>query len=231
MIAGDPGRDEVEDVMSAPEFQYPKSLMERIGDWVAERFEGTVDEVPAVDAPAGSFNGGAGSLIGWLIIILAVAAVVAIIVLAFRHWVPRQRDDDEPLSDIEVEHARSAGDWAGDAAGYEAAGDWKLAMRARYRELVRTLVDRRQVADLAGRTTRELLDDLTSTTPAAAEEFESACLLFELPWYADVPTGAAENHRMKALSASVLDADVLEPINLGLRVRPGRIEVLSGDEG
>lgn len=230
MITGDPRREEVEDVMSAPEFQYPKSIMERIGDWVAERFEGTADEVPGVDVPAGTFTGGAGSLIGWLIIGLAAAAVVVIIVMAVRHWVPRRRDDDEPVSEVEVEHRRSAGEWAGDAATHEAAGEWKLAMRARYSELVRRLVDRHQVKDLAGRTTRELLDDLTGTTPAATEDFGSACLLFELPWYADVPTGAEENQRIKELSAAVLDAEVVEPIDLGLRVQPGRVEVVGGVE-
>jgi hypothetical protein len=101
-------------------------------------------------------------------------------------------------------------------------------MRARYRELVRTLVDRRQVADLAGATTRELLDDVAVTTPAAASEFESACLLFELPWYADVPTGPEENRRIRELSASVLAAEVERRIDSLLQVEPGRVEVSPG---
>ncbi|MGI9578021.1 MAG: DUF4129 domain-containing protein [Microthrixaceae bacterium] len=231
MILGDPGRVDAEEVMSGSEFQYPKSLMERIGDWVTERFDSPVDELPTPEAaPAGTFGGGAGSLIGWMIMFVAVGAVVAIIVLAIRHWVPRVLDDDEPLSEVEVQHRRSAGEWADDAEAHEAAGEWKLAIRARYRGLVRTLVDRRQVADLAGRTTRELLEDLCGTTPAAAGDFESACLLFELPWYAGAPTGADELRRMRSLAEAVLGADVVQPLDAGPQVQPGRIELPAGAE-
>ena len=51
------------------------------------------------------------------------------------------------------------------------------------------------------------------TTPGAAEDFESACLLFELPWYADVPTGGAENARIRELSATVLAVPVEAPLH------------------
>ena len=40
-----------------------------------------VDDLPGVDVPAGTFSGGAGSLIGWLMIAVAVAAV-AVVALA-----------------------------------------------------------------------------------------------------------------------------------------------------
>ncbi len=228
MIARDPGRSEVEEVMRRAEFQYPKSFMERIGDWVAERLERLFDDLPGVDVPAGTFSGGAGSLIGWLMIALAVAAVAVVVVVAIRRWVPTAPDDEEPLSEVEAQHRRTARQWAGDAERHEAAGEWKLAMRARYRELVRTLVDRRQVADVAGATTRELLGDVEVTTFAAARDFESACLLFELPWYADVPTGPQENRRIRELSASVLAAEVDQPIDSLLQVEPGRVELSSG---
>ena len=81
-------------------------------------------------------------------------------------------------------------------------------MRARYRELVRTLTDRRQLPDIAGRTTGELRGDLDRTTPAASSDFDAACLLFELAWYADVPTGPDESERFRAAAAAVLAAPV-----------------------
>ena len=97
-----------------------------------------------------------------------------------------------------------------DAERLEAEGEWKLALRARYRELVRTLTDRRQLPDVAGRTTGELRVDLDRTTPAASADFDVACLLFELAWYADVPTGVDENARFREAATGVLAARVVD---------------------
>jgi hypothetical protein len=126
---------------------------------------------------------------------------------------------------VDTEHRRAASQWASDAARYEADGEWKLAIRARFRELVRTLVDRAQVADLPGRTSGELLADLARTTPAAGDDFQTAALLFELPWYADVPTGEDENTRFRAAATKVLAAEVLERLDAGPVARVGRVEI------
>jgi hypothetical protein len=203
-----PSRDEVGEVMQRPEFQYPRSIMERIGDWIGDRLDDLFGRMGTPDVPSSSFGGGVGSLVGWLLVFVAVVAVVVVIVVVLRNWIGRTPVEEEPLSDTELEHRRRAREWAGDAERHEARGEWKLAMRARLRELVRTLTDRHQVVDLAGRTTGELRADLAVTTPDAHEEFDTACLLFELPWYADVPTGEAENRRFKQAAARVLGAEV-----------------------
>lgn len=223
-----PSRDDVRELMSRPEFQYPKSIAERIGDWIGERLDRLFDRVgmPDTGLGGGSLGGGVGSIVAWLLIVLAAAAVIAVIVITVRQWRPRAREE-ELLSEAEVEHRRRAGQWARDAERHEAAGQWKLAIRARLRELVRTLVDRRQVADLAGRTTGELVDDIALTTPAATAAFEEACLLFELPWYGEWPTGAEENARFRELAAAVLAAPVEHHMDGRPVAEPGR-EVLVG---
>jgi len=207
-----PDRDHVREVMARREFQYPRSIMERIGDWIADKLDHLFNRLSVPGASGSAFGGGVGSLIGWLMILLALAAVVAVVVIVVRHWMPRSRDDGEALSATEVEHRRKAREWASEAERLEADGEWKLAVRARHRELVRTLVDRRLVADLAGRTTGELRGDIDETTPSAAEEFDTACLLFELPWYGHVATGEEENRRFKAAAAAVLAAPVLRQV-------------------
>ncbi|MEZ5269189.1 MAG: DUF4129 domain-containing protein [Microthrixaceae bacterium] len=171
--------------MSRPEFQYPKSIMERVGDWIAEQLNRIFDRGPSEVSTGSTFSGGVGTLIGWVILALAVAAVIVIVVLVVRRWVPKHVGTAEETSEVEIEHRRTV-EWSRQAQDHESRGEWKLAMRKRYRELVRRLVDRGQVADLAGRTTGELLTDIEFTTPAAVEDFTTACLLFELPWYADV---------------------------------------------
>jgi hypothetical protein len=224
------GRAEVEQLLSAREFQYPTSLGERIGEWVGSGLEWLVDRLPGVDVPSGAFGGGVGAVVGWLLVALAVAAIVVVAVVAARRWVPRQPQPASAVSEVELEHRRTAREWADDAAALEAAGEWKLALRARYRELVRTLVDRSQVQDLAGRTPAELCTDVAHTTPGAAEDLAAATALFELPWYGAVPTGAEENARFRARAASVLAAPVEHPLDGVPTATAGRVSVDAGEQ-
>lgn len=194
---------EVRRVMSERRFSYEPSLLERIGDWLAERVD-----LPGLGG-GGTFGGGAGAWVAWLIIAVAAVLVVVAVVQAVRGR-PSKAGDDGPATEAEVEHRRRAGEWASDAERFEAEGRWKDAVRARYRELVRTLVDRRQLPDVPGRTTGELRRDLATTTPDAADAFDTACLVFELAWYADVPVGPEQLQRLRAAATAVLGADVLQ---------------------
>jgi len=97
-------------------------------------------------------------------------------------------------------------------------------MRARYRHLVRTLVDRRQLPDVAGRTTGELREDLADTTPDATDAFDTASLLFELAWYAHVPTGPEQGDEFRAAAEVVLAAHAQQRAD-GAHGSGGTIEV------
>jgi hypothetical protein len=217
-------RDQVRDVMSGSAYDYSPSILERIQEWIGDLFDRVLPD--GGPAPAGTFGGGAGSLVGFLVVALALAALVVVVVAVVRNRVARP-PAEEALSGSEIEHRRRADDWASEADRREAAGEWKEAIRARYRALVRTLVDRRQLPDIAGRTTGELRADLARTTPAASEDFDTASLLFELPWYADVATGPEENARFRAATDRVLAAgpvDRIDPSAVFSSVG-GRVEV------
>jgi hypothetical protein len=214
-----PTRAEVRDVMSRPEFSYEPSIMERIGDWLSDFLDNLFPE--SSGGAGGGFAGGVGPLVAWAVIAAAVVAAVLVIVSVVRRRMPRP-DVDEPVTEAEIEHRRTASEWERDAERLEREGRWKDALRARYRNLVRTLVDRRQLPDVAGRTTGELRADLHRSTPSADDAFDSASLLFELAWYADVPTGEDENRRFRELGARVLaaaPADRFDPAAVVLDVR------------
>lgn len=203
-------REQVRDVMSRPEFSYEPSIMDRVMRWIEEQLQRLFGG-GGPDGATGTFAGGIGQLVAWLMIVVAVAALGFLVV---RIVVTRSRSakspTPSPLSDVEVEHRRRAAEWLHDAERHESAGEWKEAVRARYRHLVRTLVDRRQLPDVAGRTTGELRDDLDRTTPTAADDFDTCSILFELPWYADLGTGAEENAGFRAAAQRVLDAPVAD---------------------
>ncbi len=208
-VAPDPGEvaGRVEDIMSRPEYHYGPSWFERLADWIGRQLERLFGDVDVGQPPqGGAFLGGIGHLVAWFLIIAAVVAVIAVIVYVIVRNVGPRDVDDTPATETEIEHRRAAAEWRSDAERLEAEGEWKLALRARYRELVRTLTDRRQLPDIAGRTTGELRGDLARTTPTASSDFDAACLLFELAWYADVPTGPDESERFRSAAAAVLAA-------------------------
>lgn len=211
MILQDPRSDpaelteDVRRVMARDEFRYEKSWFDRLAEWIGRQLERLFgDGDPSGPASGASFAGGIGSVLAWLLIVVAALAIIAVIVYVVRRRVARVPDDDGPETEIEIEHRRSARAWASDADRLEAEGDWKGALRARYRHLVRTLVDRGQLPDVPGRTTGELREDLALTTPDATEAFDTASLLFELAWYAHVPTGPDEAARFADAAEEVL---------------------------
>lgn len=201
-------RDDVRDVMSGSEYDYSPSVVERVMEWIADQLAKLFDRTGGQSG--GTFGGGIGALFGWLVIIAAVVAIIAVVVWVILNRTRRAKTQSEPVTEAEVEHRRRADEWMADAERLEAAGEWKEAMRARYRHLVRTLVDRRQLPDVPGRTTGELRDDLLRTTPDAAVPFDTCCLLFELAWYAGLPTGPDENARIRSEARRVLGAPVEE---------------------
>jgi len=214
VIRQDPSTDpeqlteQVRRVMERPEFRYDKSWFDRLSEWIARQLERLFGGEPSggnIDTGSG-FAGGIGSILAWLLILAAVAAVIAVVVYVVRHRVRAARSDDGPDTSIEIEHRRSASEWASDADRLESEREWKAALRARYRQLVRTLVDRRQLPDVAGRTTGELREDLSVTTPGASAAFDTASLLFELAWYAHVPTGPEQSSELRRAADAVLAA-------------------------
>ncbi len=228
MILQDPSTDpaqltdEVRRVMERDEFRYDPSWFDRLSDWIGRQLERLFGQQTAGSASGASFGGGIGAVLAWILILVAVAAVAAVVAYVVLHRVRRVRPDDGPDTEIEIEHRRSAREWRDDAQRLEADGDWKGALRARYRQLVRTLVDRGQLPDVAGRTTGELRDDLGRSTPDASAAFDTACVLFELAWYAHVPTGPDESEQFRNAADEVLAAtpsrDVEPPVAAGDRI-------------
>lgn len=202
-------RDDVRDVMSRPAFDYSPSIADRVSEWIGDQLRKLFGPGEGA-AGGGTFGGGIGALFGWLLIVGAVVAIVAVVLWVVLNRTRSPEVEPDPVDEAVVEHRRSAGEWRSDAERLEAAGDWKGAMRARFRHLVRVLVDRRQLPDVPGRTTGELRVDLAVTTPGAVDAFETCCILFELAWYAGAPTGADEVARIRAESDRVLAAAVSE---------------------
>jgi len=186
-------RDRADEILSRAEFERHKSLLERVLDWIG-------DQLSRFSFGIGGGPGFAGDLIG--LILLVGALVLVVVLIRSLRRVPR-RPEPEPALSVEEAARRSASDWRTDAERFEAEQRWRDAMRARYRELVRTLVDDGTLADVPGRTTGEYERELAAARPAAADAFSTLTALFEDVWYGGQPATAEQHRRFRALVAEV----------------------------
>ena len=99
---------------------------------------------------------------------------------------------------------RSARDWRAEAEALEGAGEWRPALRARYRSLVADLAARGLLDEVPGRTAGEYRVEVAAAVPRVASEFAGATELFERAWYGSRPTGADEAAHFRDLEQRVL---------------------------
>lgn len=205
-------RNQIEDILNDPEFDYSDSLWQRFWDWLWSWFE-NVDTEVEVSEGGPSFLGGIGPILSWLFIIIAIAIVVIVLFFVIKNYVGNPRVKRAKKEDPLVEHRRSVSDWQAMARDFESQGEWKLALRARFRELVRTLIDRRQLPDIAGLTTGELRDRLHETTPTSDAAFDEICSLFEWGWYGRRSVHEHDVARLVELAAIVRAAEVTQAVD------------------
>ncbi|MEY2421534.1 MAG: hypothetical protein QOI95_1601 [Acidimicrobiaceae bacterium] len=185
-------RQRSHEILERTEFQRHESVLQRILNWIGDRFSDITFGV-----------GGGPGFLGNLVSLALLAGIVLVVVLLVRALLgrtrpPKRKDDDELT--IELEEGRGATDWRRDAEQFEAAGQWREAMRARYRELVRTLIDEGVLDDLPGRTTGEYRNEFVHARRDGADSFVELTELFEAVWYGGVDTAAADNQRFRQLA-------------------------------
>ena len=191
------GRDVAEQmdrILARPEFQEPPvPLLDRLVGWVFERIS------DAIGALAGD---GRGSLVAWAVVIGGAAVILYVIARAARRW--GHDNGGRVVARGEDEVGRPAHDWRREAEGHETRGEWRRALRCRYRALVAELAARGLVEEVPGRTAGEYRREVVANLPAAMVEFGSATELFEQAWYGHRDTDVDEVDRFRALSDQVL---------------------------
>jgi hypothetical protein len=191
---GDPEhvRQVVREVLARPEFRpAPRPLFDRAMDWVLE----LLGRLLAVLG-----GSGAGGVVGLLLLALALVGVGVVVARFSRGITP----SPELAAAAAATPGRSAADWRAEAEAHERAGDWRPAVRCRYRALVAELAARGLVEEVPGRTAGEYRVEVGRGLPAAAADFAGATELFEVAWYGRRATGAEQAARLRELSARVL---------------------------
>jgi Domain of unknown function (DUF4129) len=194
-------RDAADRILSQGRYQWhdDRSLLERIGDWVAE-------QVGRLVAPFGIATGGVPTWVGWLVLVALAALVGALIYRARGGWRRDAVGRGSGDARIVVDPGDGTVDWAAEAARCESQGRWREALRARYRVLVGDLAGRRVIGDLVGRTAGELLADVRTAAPPAGPAFRRATDMFEATWYGGADVGPADLARFAEVAGEVLAA-------------------------
>jgi Domain of unknown function (DUF4129) len=188
-------RDKADQILSDSQFRSgSKNLAQRVVDWLLKQIK-----IPFSDAAGGN------TVVGFVILIVCLAGL-AYVISRIRFGLPASVSaaDDAPAVDIEQD--RPADVWRADAEAAEAAGQWKLALRARYRWLLGELFDRQVLVNVAGRTPGEYRTDMARARPDQATAFATATDLFERAWYGNESTGPEENSRFRLCAEQVLAA-------------------------
>ena len=183
-----------DDVLSRPEFLEAQPTWFQRAQRVAFDFIGRV-----LEAMAGN---GRGSVIGTLTIIAVVLVLLYLIV----RYTRTVRADPRLVDVTGTALGRSSADWAADARACEAAGEWRDAVRCRYRELLAALAAAGLLSEVPGRTSGEYLTAFSADVPDAAEAFADATRRFEAAWYSHAATSASDVDAFRDAASQTLDA-------------------------
>ncbi|HEX2848912.1 MAG TPA: DUF4129 domain-containing protein [Acidimicrobiales bacterium] len=187
-------RDTAKQILSRPEFRPPvKTLFERIRDALIDQLDRLVSAL---------VGGGRGNVVAWIVLVVGLVAVGYLLYRLLRA-VERDRAVAGPGS-VVVEERRPAREWLDDAAAYEAAGQWRDAIRARYRALIADLARRGLVDEIPGRTDGEYRLEMRESAPRSADDFAAATDVFEEAWYGNRATGPDQSASLRGLVDRVL---------------------------
>jgi len=194
--APDAAREKAKEILRGSQFDSgsSKSVMQRIVDWILDQIR-----LPFSEAAGGN------NVVGFVILIAFLVAL-GYVVSRIRLRLPTFAQSDDAMIDVEVEADRAAETWRAEAEQAEAAGQWKMALRARYRWLLGELIERQLLVNVPGRTPGEYRGDLAQVLPDQAAAFTSATDLFELAWYGNEATGPEENQRFRTCAEQVVAA-------------------------
>jgi hypothetical protein len=183
----------VDEVLARPEFRpAAEPLLDRIWWWIVAHIG---------ELLANLTHSRAGSIIG-----LAIFALILIVVgLLAARFVRTMSRSPEVAAAVAAIPRRSAAEWRAEAEAHETSGEWRQAVRCRYRALVVDLASRGVVEEVPGRTSGEYRSEVSRNLPNASEAFAGATEVFDRAWYGRYPTGEGEAARLRDLSGRVLE--------------------------
>lgn len=163
-------------------------LFERAFTWLWDRLSDL--EVP--EGPAG----GIGLAVLVLLVLLGVAVVVLVVGPGRR--AARVRDHE-----VFADTTRTADEHRAAADEHAAGGRWDLAVRERFRAVVRSLEERTVLDPRPGRTADEAAREAAASLPGTAEDLTRGARVFDDVWYGGRAASPEHDQQLRALDDAV----------------------------
>lgn len=165
------------DVLRAPAFTASQEtwlsrLRDDVRQWFLERI-------------AALFESGAGTILAWGLVALAVLVALVVAVRVARRIQRGGVAEAGPRAVVVTRRAPAT--WLADARAAQAAGDLAEAVRCGYRAVVATLAAQGSLEEVPGRTVGEYRAQVRAASPARTGAFTRASEVFERVWYARRP--------------------------------------------
>lgn len=183
------------EILARPEFRpEPRPLLDRVLAWIGD----------LVGQLLGAIAGGGSAAVVAVVMVVVALAVLAwaigrlVRTMSWRSGAAAAESDDDT--------GRSPRDWQADADAAERAGDWRQAVRCRYRALVADLHARGLLEEVPGRTSGEYRREVATTLPAGSPPFSAASDTFDRVFYGGRRAGPDDAAAVRAATADVLRA-------------------------
>lgn len=190
-------------------------------EWVQDAWKRFIDLLEAIirilTAKPDPSEGGGGFSWGLLVVVLLALAALAFIVWKFGlpRWSRRVKD-----AHVETDESLEAADYRDLAERLADAGDFRAAVRERFRALVRELETTTIIERRPARTAYETAALATRELPDVAAQLHGAATLFNDVMYGDRHPARAEYEAMLAADEQVRASAALGPVSLREGGRP-----------
>lgn len=179
-------------ILAERQFHHHTSPVVRAYDWVGEHLSRLF---------AALFENHGLSVLG----LVVAGTVTALAVVAAIRFVRRTHRDAMAPGPALVAGSRPAVEWDAEAGRHEARGEWRDALRCRYRALVAELGRRGLLDEVPGRTAGEYSRQVAERMPAGSETFRQASDMFQAAWYGLEQAGPHDVEVMRRMVASLLE--------------------------
>lgn len=195
-VDGDVADRTVEQVLREPAFTTARrSWLARLRDDARQWF---------IDRLAALFESGAGTVLAWSLVGLAVVVGVLVAARALRD-VRRGAAAEQGVTAVTVTR-RPAADWLADARAARDDGDLDEAVRCGYRAVVAGLAASGDLDEVPGRTVGEYRAQVRANQPPRMDGFARASDVFERVWYARRPADREDVDTVLAVADQVAPA-------------------------
>lgn len=178
-------------------FDIPPSVLaflERLERLLMRILEATLGLNPPAD-------GGGGT--AWFVIVLVLVLVLAVALVVWRVGLPRL-NRRRTSGQVDADSSISAERYASMAETAAARGEWRTAVRERFRSLVRALESRTILDPRPSRTALEVATLAGRLMPGHLEELFSAAAVFSDVEYGDTDATAEHYAQLTALETSIV---------------------------